>query len=122
MAFEKLSVGDLSARLAKAPEVNKRVSTKEQLRALQIARELGDEKHKEIYLSLCKRYQEGLIEEALRFVVDSQANSKAKLFMWKVKELRREWEAAGKKATREVVMKPRKRKKIMPTNLFEGDF
>lgn len=118
MALEKISSVDMT-RFA-AAEVNKRVSTKEQLRALQIARELGDEKSKEIYLSLCKRFQEGVIEEALRFVIDSQAQSKAKLFMWKVKQLRQEWQVVGKNPLKEVVTRPRRRKKIKPAALFDN--
>lgn len=118
MALEKISSVDMT-RFA-AAEVNKRVSTKEQLRALQIARELSDEKSKEIYLSLCKRFQEGVIEEALRFVIDSQAQSKAKLFMWKVKQLRQEWQAVGKNPLKEVVARPRRRKKIKPAALFDN--
>ncbi len=123
MALERLGAsalaGEISARFAQV-EVNKRVSTKEQLRALQIARELGDEKNKTIYLSLCKRFNEGLIEEALRFVIDSKAQSRAKLFMWKVKQLRQEWLEAGKKPMREVVTKkPRRRKAKTPVSLFD---
>lgn len=118
MALEKISSADLG-RFATV-EVNKRISTKEQLRGLQIARELNDEKNKEIYLSLCKRFQEGIIEEALRFVIDSKAESRAKLFMWKVKQLRQEWQTLGKNPLKEVTTKPRRHKKIKPAALFDN--
>lgn len=117
MALERIGATVRERRLTEQ-EVNQRVSTKEQLRALQITKLLDDPAHKEIYLSLCKRFQEGLIEEALRFVVDSQAKSKAKLFMWKVKSLRQEWLAAGKQPQREVIMNKRKKKKVVPADLF----
>ena len=39
-------------------------------------------------MRMCKNYPRGLLEEARSFVADSNARSKSKLFMWKVKELK----------------------------------
>lgn len=54
-----------------------------------LACELDDEKHKSLYIKMAKTLPRHLLEEAHRFVSDAQsAKSKAKLFMWKLKQLR----------------------------------
>jgi hypothetical protein len=53
-----------------------------------LAVSLQDIEHKSLYIRLAKQYDRGLLESALSFVSDSQARSKAKLFMWKLKELK----------------------------------
>lgn len=53
-----------------------------------LAVELGDLPHKSLYIKMAKQLERGILEKALSFVSDSQADSKAKLFMWKVKQLR----------------------------------
>lgn len=54
-----------------------------------LAMELGDEKHKALYIKLAKEEDRKLLEEARTFVKDAyEVKSKAKLFMWKLKELR----------------------------------
>ncbi|MBP9781099.1 hypothetical protein KBC89_00400 [Candidatus Woesebacteria bacterium] len=54
-----------------------------------LACELNDEKHKSLYIKMAKTLPRHLLEEARRFVFDAQsAKSKAKLFMWKLKQLR----------------------------------
>lgn len=58
--------------------------------AYRLAVELNDLKHKGIYMRLAKREKRGLLEQARRFVSDSNAKSKAKLFMWKLKQLKQE--------------------------------
>jgi hypothetical protein len=55
-----------------------------------LATELDDIKHKSLYMKLAKTVERGLLEKALSFVSDSQAKSKARLFMWKLKQLRQE--------------------------------
>ncbi|MCA9372616.1 hypothetical protein KC921_00790 [Candidatus Woesebacteria bacterium] len=51
--------------------------------------ELGDEKHKSLYIKLAKTVPRKLLEEARSFVIDADsAKSKARLFMWKLKQLR----------------------------------
>ena len=112
MALEKLGES-LSADRFTHVEVNKFVSTPEQLQALRLCQELGDPDHKNIYLHLCKYTAPGLIEEALSFVRDAQARDKGKLFCWKVKQLRLAWQAAGKNPHRAVTPRPR-RPKIVP--------
>jgi hypothetical protein len=53
-----------------------------------LACELDDLPHKSLYIRLAKDVNRTILEAALSFVTDSNARSKAKLFMWKVKELR----------------------------------
>ncbi len=54
-----------------------------------LAVQLDDLKHKSLYMKLAKETDRGLLEQALSFVTDAAARSKAKLFMWKVKELKK---------------------------------
>lgn len=56
-----------------------------------LADELGDLKHKALYIKLAKEMPRRLLEEARNFIKDaSKVRSKPKLFMWKLRELRRE--------------------------------
>ena len=56
-----------------------------------LAVELDDMTHKSLYIKLAKKESRGLLERALSFVADAPAvKSKARLFMWKVKQLRSE--------------------------------
>lgn len=57
-----------------------------------LAVELGDLKHKGLYIKMAKEEERALLERALSFVIDSSAKSKARLFMWKVKQLKLEKE------------------------------
>lgn len=52
-----------------------------------LAIELGDEAHKSLYIKMAKQKPRWLLEKALSYVSDANARSKAKLFMWKVKQL-----------------------------------
>lgn len=54
-----------------------------------LAVSLNDLEHKSLYMRLAKTVKRSLLEQALSFVSDSQAKSKAKLFMWKLKELKK---------------------------------
>lgn len=54
-----------------------------------LACELGDEQHKALYIKLAKTLPRAILEQARTFVKDaSEVRSKARLFMWKLKELR----------------------------------
>jgi len=58
---------------------------------LKLAQELGDEKHKSLYIKLAKTLARKILEEARIFVKDAhQVKNKARLFMWKVKMLKNE--------------------------------
>lgn len=66
----------------------RRISREWQDFAYRLALELDDLAHKSLYMRMCKNYPRGILDEARSFVSDSNAKSKAKLFMWKVKELK----------------------------------
>lgn len=56
-----------------------------------LALELNDLPHKSLYIKLAKTVDRGILERARSFVADANsAKSKARLFMWKMKELRKE--------------------------------
>jgi hypothetical protein len=58
---------------------------------LQLAEELGDWKNKALYIRLAKNTDRRLLEKALYFVKDHSpkaVRSPAKLFMWKLKQLK----------------------------------
>lgn len=53
--------------------------------------ELNDLSHKSLYIKLAKKEPRALLERALTFVADAPSvKSKARLFMWKVKQLKEE--------------------------------
>jgi protein-arginine kinase len=53
-----------------------------------LAESLNDLKHKSLYIKLAKEEKRDLLHKAWDFVKDSRAKSKAKLFMWKLKQLK----------------------------------
>ena len=55
-----------------------------------LAKELNDEKHKSLYIKLAKEVERKVLEEARIFVKDAyKVKSKARLFMWKLSQLRK---------------------------------
>lgn len=61
-----------------------------------LALQLDDLGHKSLYIKLAKEEKRPLLEAALRFAIDyPSARRKAKIFMWKLRELRK---IKGKKA------------------------
>lgn len=56
-----------------------------------LALKLNDVKHKSLYMRLAKNEDRGVLERALSFAIDyPKARNKAKIFMWKLKELKGE--------------------------------
>jgi hypothetical protein len=70
------------------PVKDKYVSREFQTFALKLADELDDYKHRAIYMRLAKTVHRSVLERALSFCIDSKADNKGALFMWKLKELR----------------------------------
>ena len=57
-----------------------------------LAEELGDLRHKSLYIKLAKSTPRTLLEEAKSYVLDyPNAKNKGALFMWKLKDLRGEF-------------------------------
>ena len=69
------------------PLEDKYISREFQNFGIYLAQKIGDEKHKSLYIKLAKTLPRPVLEEALRFVVDSRARNRGALFMWKLKEL-----------------------------------
>ena len=81
----------LGAIIAKFdPLAAKYISREFQDYGYRLAEELHDLKHKALYFKLAKETPRALLEEARNFVKDAyQVKSKAKLFMWKLGELKK---------------------------------
>ncbi|MGB9637412.1 MAG: hypothetical protein ACPLY7_01300 [Microgenomates group bacterium] len=70
------------------PLEDKYISREFQKYGYDLAMELGDLKHKSLYIKMAKEIPRPILEKARYFVKDAKAKSKPRLFMWKVKELR----------------------------------
>lgn len=70
------------------PTTDKYVSREFQTFGLHLAESLDDYKHKSLYIKLAKTVHRSVLEQALSFAIDSSADKKGALFMWKLKELR----------------------------------
>ena len=69
------------------PLKDKYISRDFQAFGIYLAQKLDDEKRKSLYIKLAKNIPRPILEEALRFVLDSKARKKGALFMWKLKQL-----------------------------------
>lgn len=52
-----------------------------------LSEKLEDTRRKSLYIKLAKTIPRPVLEQALRYVVDSNARRKGALFMWKLKQL-----------------------------------
>lgn len=103
----QLGFSDLSSMVKKyqqKPEVNKYISQEFQDYGYRLAMELGDEAHKSLYIKMAKEVERGLLEAARSFVIDSNARSKAKLFMWKLRQLKDEKKAKKEEPKQQVLL------------------
>lgn len=67
----------------------KNISTEFQLYGVHLAEQLGDTKHYSLYIKLAKTKPRKILDEALSYVKDyPNAKSKARLFMWRLKQLK----------------------------------
>lgn len=71
------------------PLEDKYISREFQSYGIFLSEELLDYKHRALYIRLAKTVPRAILEKALNFVKDSNAKSRAKLFMWKLAKLRR---------------------------------
>lgn len=72
------------------PREDKFISREFQSFGIHIAEELGDYKHRSLYIRLAKTVHRSILEKALTFVVDSNARNKPALFLWKMKQIKNE--------------------------------
>ena len=71
------------------PTTDKYISREFQTFGLHLTESLNDYKHKSLYMKLAKTVHRSILEQALTFAIDSHADNKGALFMWKLKELRK---------------------------------
>ena len=71
------------------PVEDKYISREFQKYGIYLAETLDDYKHKSLYIRLAKTVPRAILEKALTFVKDAQAHNKGRLFMWKMKELKK---------------------------------
>ena len=72
-------------------EENKYISREFQDYGYHLAEELQDLEHKALYIKLAKEMPRAFLEKARNFVKDAyQVKNPARLFMWKLKELKKE--------------------------------
>lgn len=69
------------------PIKDKYISREYQSYGVYLATKLQDERHKSLYIKFAKTIHRPILEEALRYVIDSNARKKAALFMWRLKQL-----------------------------------
>ena len=77
-------------RFALDEEKQKRISREFQDYAYRLAVALDDTAHTAIYMRMAKSTPREILEKAKSFVIDANARSKAKMFMWKVKQIKEE--------------------------------
>lgn len=69
----------------------KNISHEFQMYGVYLAESLDDTKHYSLYIKLAKELPRNILEEALNFTKGYYgAKSKAKIFMWKLTELRKD--------------------------------
>lgn len=84
-------IKDLLKQQQELFDEHKYVTTEYQDYGYRLALKLNDLDHKALYIKLAKEEPRALLEQALSFAVDyPNARNKAKLFMWKLKELKDE--------------------------------
>lgn len=71
------------------PLEDKYISREFQAYGIYLSEELRDYKHRAIYIRFAKTIPRAILEKALSFVKDSNAKSRARLFMWKLQKLRK---------------------------------
>ncbi len=79
-------IGDILTKFN--PLEDKYISREFQSYGIYLAEELGDYKHRALYIRLAKTVPRAVLEKALSFVKDAKARNKARLFMWKMKKLK----------------------------------
>lgn len=75
----------------KNPGRPKNLSTEFQVYGVYLAESLDDTKHYSLYMKLAKDYDRSLLDEALTYTkAYTTAKSKAKIFMWRLSQLKKE--------------------------------
>ena len=81
-------IGDILKRFDS--DEDKYISREFQKYGYELAKDLDDLKNKSLYIKLAKETPRGLLEGARNFVSDAyNVESRAKLFMWKLSQLKK---------------------------------
>jgi hypothetical protein len=70
------------------PTQDKYISREFQSFGIHLAEEMDDYKNRGMWIRLAKTNHSSVLEEALSFVKDSNADNKIALFLWKLKQLK----------------------------------
>jgi len=82
-------LGEILAKY-KPKDDGKYISREFQDYGYRLAIDLDDLKHKSLYIRLAKTVNRAILEKARQFAIDAYtAKSRARLFMWKMKELKK---------------------------------
>lgn len=83
------TVGDILSKFN--PLEDKYISREFQAYGIYLAEQLGDMRHKSLYIKLAKEVPRPILEKTLSFVKGAgKVRNRARLFMWKLKKLRDE--------------------------------
>jgi len=83
--------------LAERTRASKYVTKEFQDFGYRLAVQLNDLEHKSLYMKLAKSTRRPLLEQALSYTLDyPKAKKRAKIFMWKLSELRRQYGSSKK--------------------------
>ncbi len=72
------------------PTKDKYISRDFQSFGIWLSEEMDDYKHRSMWIRLAKTNHRAILERALSFVKDSNADNKIALFLWKMKQLKNE--------------------------------
>jgi len=70
------------------PTKDKYISRDFQAFGLYLAEEMDDYKHRSMWIRLAKTNHKSVLEKALSFVKDANADNKIALFLWKLKQIK----------------------------------
>ncbi len=82
------SVGKILKRFN--PTQDKYISRDFQAYGIWLSEEMDDYKNRGMWIKLAKTNHRSILEKALSFVKDSNADNKIALFLWKMKQLKNE--------------------------------
>jgi hypothetical protein len=72
------------------PTKDKYISRDFQAYGLYLAEQFNDYKHRGMWIRLAKMNHRSVLEKAYSFVIDSNADNKIALFLWKLKQIKNE--------------------------------
>jgi hypothetical protein len=78
------------------PTKDKYISRDFQAYGIYLAEEFNDYKNRGMWIKLAKTNHRAILEKAYAFVIDSNADNKIALFLWKLKQLKGEIAAKAK--------------------------